>query len=135
MKILEVAKLRDKWQSHKTFSFRVTASLLLFAIWFVLTDPACLAAPPFRQKSSDQINLLGTEPSKDPGKAKAVYNKGVDYWNAGSRAYNGGNSDRADAYYQQAVRWWKKACDLGWADGCRGSYGIRKGALMPYWGE
>lgn len=113
----------------------MAALLLLLTISFVLPHSACLAAPPFRQKSPDQVNLLGIEPSKDPDKAKAVYNKGVDYWNAGSRAYNGGYPDRADGYYQQAARWWKKACDLGWADGCRGSYGIRKGALMNYWGK
>jgi len=112
------------------------ALLLTIAVIFtIIPDPACLAVPPFRQKSPDQVNLLDVEPSKEPGKAKAVYNKGVDYWNAGSRAYNAGNVNGAEAYYLQAARYWKKSCEMRWADGCRAGYGVRKGAFMMHWGE
>ena len=114
---------------------RITVLLALVSLSFSLPGPDCLAAPPFRQESGGQINLLGVEPSKDPGKAKAVYNKGVDYWNAGSRAYNAGNVPGADAYYLKAGQYWKKACDQGWADGCRGGYDFRRGQYLRHWGE
>ncbi len=96
---------------------------------------AAWAAPPFRQKPDAQINLLNLEPSKDPAKAKAEYNRGVDYWNAGSRAYNAGNVEGAEAYYRKAGQHWKKACDMGWADGCRGAYDFRRGQYLRHWGE
>lgn len=117
-------------------SIRACATVLLTFVLlsFSLPGPDCFAVPPFRQKSG-QVNLLNVEPSKDPAKAKAVYNQGVDYWNAGSRAHNAGNVKGADAYYQKAGQYWKKACDLGWADGCRGGYDFRRGQYLRHWGE
>lgn len=113
----------------------VTVLLTLVSISFFLPVPDAFAVPPFRQESGNQINLLGVEPSKNPDKAKAVYNQGIDYWNAGSRAYNAGNVQGADAYYRKAGQYWKKACDMGWADGCRGAYDFRRGQYLRHWGE
>lgn len=111
----------------------VSLALATAAACTPLSD--ALAVPPFRQESGGQIDLLKVEPSKNPDKAKAVYNQGIDYWNAGSRVYNAGNVKGADAYYRKAGQYWKKACDMGWADGCRGAYDFRRGQYLRHWGE
>jgi hypothetical protein len=128
-------KQEDGGRRQKAARLWMAALLTLVAVSVALPDPVCRAAPPFRQKSADQVNLMGVEPSKNPDKAKAVYNQGVDYWNSGSRAYNAGNVKGADGYYQQAARYWKKACDMGWADGCRGGYDFSRGQYLRHWGQ
>jgi hypothetical protein len=134
---MRTSAMEQEEKQRRRNAARLWMAVLLFLVSIpaALPDPACLATPPFREEPGNQVNLLRTEPSKDPVKAKAAYNKGVDAWNAGSRAYNAGNVKGADAYYRTAGQHWKKACDMGWADGCRGAYDFRRGQYLRYWGE
>ena len=125
----------DDYQVYSRYRVKVGSMPAVFAAGQSGPGGPDYDLPVREKKQGEQIDLLNIQPSKKPEEAKATYNRGVDYWNSGSRAWNAGNKDAAETNYRTAAAYWKKACELGWADGCRGSYGLNYGQYLRYWGQ